>query len=157
MVACAHSHVPEVESPELGCRDDATVSKINQAEMSLSSEAPDPRPPERRSISLGSTFVPPRWLIGSGPMPWAAPHPMAAPVVINNYNQVYSVPPSTGAIVNPYYYPSVYSRGSSERSFSAGTTSGNAAAPRLGGDWPSVPSYGPKMQTTTAPGAVWPR
>jgi hypothetical protein len=172
-IACARAARPpaeaaanEAEPTNLSCRDNEALSEVARAESHDVSEAANDRLPPRRSISLGETWVPPRWLMyRAGMMPMSPVMPMMGmppAVVINNYNQVTGATPGYGgSVVSPYYYPSMAYQvpstwRSSSSSVGAASTTSNAT-PRLGGDWPTVPSYGPKMSTQTSPAAVWPR
>jgi hypothetical protein len=171
-VACTHAARPPVDSvvneavpTNLSVGDNEELSEVAKAESHDVAEAANDRLPPRRSISLGETWVPPRWLmVRAGMLPMSPVMPMMAmppSVVINNYNQVSGATPGYGSVVSPYYYPSMAYQGPStwrspSSSFgTAGPTSNTT--PRLGGDWPTVPSYGPKMSTQTSPAAVWPR
>jgi hypothetical protein len=170
-VACAHGAARTAESPvnqaeptHLSNRSEEYLPDVAEAEALDVAEAPAAPIPPRRSISLGESFVPPRWLFTYGaatrPLPMMMPG-MAPSVVINNYYQGPAAASGYGGMVSPYYYPSTYYQApstwrSSGSSFGSGTATPNAT-PHLGGDWPSVPSYGPKMTSQTGPGAVWPR
>lgn len=109
------------------------------------------RPFERRTISLGSTQVPTPRSADQASRP--APTPDASPID-------HSRPVWPGAMRVWYYSPPSYYRlGAYPTRVPTdhdGSPTRRGGTPRVAGDWPNVPSYGPPMLSDRS-GSGWPR
>ena len=81
----------------------------------------------------------------------SGPQVAAPTVVVNQYQQVAVAPqPQVGywaaRPVGAGYYAGRGSEAHRTPSTTTGTTSGHAATPSVAGDWPRVPSYGPRAE-----------
>jgi hypothetical protein len=90
-----------------------------------SASEPEPNPRIRQTIVIGKNNPDPVWEVdGPGPAGYADPSPSR---------------PSGGDAT--YHGGRTYFYGGS----AGGSSSSSHTTPRVGGDWPSVPSYGPKQ------------
>lgn len=143
LVGCIHPADDPPDFPEPSHDFDIPSATTSDTSVVAGDDVPPPAPRLRRTKTLGQSDYD-----GRAPVAAAAGGPPAqggTTVIINN-----NVQQTATSVAYPYALPGqnfspVYGNGSSSSSNRGGGSSAGASRPpAVGGDWPQVPSYGPR-------------
>jgi hypothetical protein len=143
LVGCIHTNDDPPSFPSHPGEFDIP-SPTPAAPTQASDDFPAPAPRLRHTKTLGQGD--PVYERSSVAAPGVAPSQPGTTVIVNNNVQQ----TTSTMIVTPYGVPGLYvppvggSRGTSTSRGGSGTAAGRGGTPPVGGDWPQVPSYGPR-------------